>query len=129
MKSRRWTFAWAWIVSTVVLTGCAKAPPHLTPEATRAFHGTQVVKTLDVMRDAAVAANVQVPPLLSTDATRKVVLYHQSVVKVIQAAPAGWVPFAQRGLEEMLDALPPKERAVVGPYAALVKTVIAEVIR
>lgn len=116
-------------ICIVLLVGCAKVPPNLTPEATQAFHGTQVVKTLDVMRDAAIAANAQIPPLLSEDVTRKVVLYHQSVVKVIQAAPIGWVPFAQRGLDELLGNLPPKERALIGPYAALVKAVIGEVVR
>ena len=117
------------VMLAFVLGGCAKAPPDLTPEAARAFHASQAVKVLDAFRDAAIAANAQVPPLLATDAARKVVLYHQSVVKVLQAAPAGWAPFARAGLDDLTSGLSAKDRALLGPYAALVKATLAEVVR
>lgn len=107
--------------------GCAKAPPNLTPEASAAFRGLQVVKALDVLREVAIEANKQTPPLLSEDVTRKVVTYHQSAVKVIQASPGGWVPAVQTGLDELLKDLPQKEKALLTPYVTLLKTVIAEV--
>ena len=115
--------------AVILAIGCAKVPPDLTPEASKAFKGAQVVKALDVLRDTAIAAHAQAPPLLSEDATRKVVTYHQSVVKTLQAMPEGWVAFAQKGLDELLTDLPSRERNLLTPYVTLVKTVIAEVTR
>lgn len=117
------------IVLFSLLFACAKAPPNLTPEANAAFKGTQAVKALDLLRDTAISANAQVPPVLSEAITRKVVLYHQSTVKVIQAAPTGWKATVGTGLDELLSNLTPSERAVLAPYVTLIKTVITEVTR
>ena len=106
---------------------CAKTPPNLTPEANLAFKATQAVKALDALRDVAIAANDQHPPLLSTDVTRKVVTYHQSMVKIIQASTVGWAPLVQTGLDETLKDLSPHDRQLLAPYAALIKTVISQV--
>lgn len=113
----------------VSVVGCAKVPPNLTPAATTAFKGTQVVKALDLLRDTAISANAQNPPLLDTDTTRKVVLYHQSSVKIIQASPSGWVPAVNQGLDEVINNLKPGDRELLRPYATLIKTVINEVTR
>jgi hypothetical protein len=113
----------------VAAPSCAKAPPDLTPEASVAFKGTQVVKALDLLRDTSVTANAQVPPVLSEDVTRKVVLYHQSTVKIIQASPSGWVTAAQQGLDELTKNLSASDKATLVPYVTLVKTVLAEVTR
>ncbi len=104
---------------------CAKAPPTLTPEALTAYRATQVVKALDVFRDTAIAANFQAG--LSVETTRKIVLYHESIVKVIQASPTGWKPTALSGLDEVVKTLTPKDRTLLAPYVTLVKTVITEV--
>jgi hypothetical protein len=118
------------LFAAVSLTlACATVPPNLTPAATAAFKGTQVVKALDILRDTAVDANAQTPPLLSEAVTRKVVLYHQSTVKIIQASPAGWVPVAQTGLDELVKNLAPPDKTLLAPYVALIKSVIAEVTR
>lgn len=108
-------------------TSCAKAPPNLTPAASMAFRATQVVRALDVLRDVAIDANAQKPPLLSEEVTRKVVLYHQSTVKVIQATPAGWPAMTKAGLDALLSGLAPPERALLAPYAGLINTIIQEV--
>lgn len=117
------------ILILALAVGCAKAPPDLTPEASAAFKGTQAVKALDALRDAAVAANAQVPPLLSTEVTRTVVLYHQSTVKIVQAAPAGWKAAAMATLDEVTKNLSPHDKALLQPYVTLVKLVIGEVTR
>lgn len=118
------------LIASVLFTfgcseGCAKAPPNLTPEASVAFKGTQAVKALDALRDVAIAANAQTPPLLDEATTRRVVLYHQATVKVIQSSPEGWRAAAQTGLDELSGALGQKERALLAPYIALAKAVFA----
>lgn len=119
---------WMLILPLFVLA-CTPPPPNLTPEATLAFKATRVVKALDILRDTAVDANAQTPPLLSEVTTRKVVTYHQSALKVIEATPSGWKPIVQAGLTEVESNLPPPERALLGPYIALAKTIIDEVTR
>ena len=117
------------VLVLMLTVGCAKAPPDLTPEASLAFKGTQAVKALDVLRDTAIAAHAQDPPLLSEDSTRKVVQYHQSAIKMMQAAPLGWAPAAKQALDELLNNLTEKDKALLTPYVVLLKTVIAEVTR
>ena len=119
------------LIATVLslTVACAKTPPSLTPEASLAFKGTQAVKALDILRDTAIEAHAQVPPLLTEEVTRKVVLYHQSTVKIIHGAPAGWTTVARTGLDELMGNLSPPDKALLTPYVALIKTIIAEVTR
>jgi hypothetical protein len=116
------------LLAALALTvACAKTPPDLTPEASVAFKATQAVRALDILRDTAIAAHAQTPPLMPEATTRKVVLYHQSTIKVIQAAPSGWRAVTQTGLDELAGNLSPSDKALLAPYIALVKAVIAEV--
>lgn len=108
---------------------CTKTPPNLTPQATVAFKGIQAVRALDILRDTAIAANAQTPPLLSEEVTRKVVLYHQATVKTIQSSVSGWQAAALTGLDGLLTSLPPPQRALLEPYTVLIRTVLQEVTR
>ena len=54
------------LLMLAVVPACTKTPPELTPEAAIAFQSTRVIKVLDVVRDAAIAANELVPPIIST---------------------------------------------------------------
>ena len=140
--------AYALILAACVTTGfvwsqgCAPVPAPLSPEAKIAFHATRVVQVLDVVRDAAIAANEVTPPLLTTASTRKVVLYHKSAVQTIRVAPTGWQPTVKAGLFELtchplaapaqppppcVPQLAPAEVAKLYPYVALALIVIAEV--
>ena len=115
------------LCSLVLLTGCQAPPPNLTPQATQAFYAHRVVKGLDILRDTAIDANAQTPPLLSEATTRKVVTWHQSALKTIQAIPSGWQATVSAGLDELLKDLPPAEANLLRPYVAMAKTLIAEV--
>ena len=108
----------------VTVASCQHAPPSLSPAGAAAFKGTQAIKALDTLRDIAIAANAQTPPLLNTNDTRKVVLYHQSSVRIIRDVPSGWVPAVLTGLNELKTAVP---SSVLVPYLTLVQTVISEV--
>lgn len=114
------------ILLVLALASCAKAPPTLSPTGVAAYNATRVVKALDVLRDAAIAANAQAQPLLSTANTRLVVNYHESAVKTIGAIPNGWKAIVEQGLTELQVQLG-AEYAQIAPYVNLVKTLIAEV--
>ncbi len=117
-----------WLLLIVLFTGaCAPAPPTLSPVAQEAFNATRVIKALDVLRDTAIAANTQTPPLLSTATTRAIVMYHESALKIMHDVPAGWKPLVQTSLAEVAKDLPASEQHLLDPYFALVSTVLAEI--
>jgi hypothetical protein len=124
MKRNRSRLA-ALCVALALMTAC-HTPPNLTPEAVVAFHNTRVIKGLDLIRDTAIAANAQNPPLVSTATTRKVVLFHRSALDTIYAGP-GWQPKVLTALDETVRDLPSAESRLVAPYVVLVKTIIQEV--
>lgn len=99
---------------------CAKAPPNLTPEANLAFQNTRVIKGLDLLRDTAIDAHEATPPLLSIETTRKVVLAHESSLKVMQTMGFGWKPVVAQTMKELPQNLPPKEQKLLEPYLNLV---------
>lgn len=113
--------------SLVGVTSCAKAPPTLSPAGVAAYHATRVVKALDILRDAAIDGEAQTPKLISTDDTRKVVVYHRSAVLTIETVPSGWAPVVTTGLVELEKNLAPQHRTRLAPYFALVKTLIQEI--
>ena len=108
----------------LVIYGCASAPPQLSPEAAIAWKGTQVIKALDTVRDMAIAASATVPPLLSTATTRKIVVYHDSALDLVHAAPSGWLRIVEVGLEELLQDLPERDKQLLGSYIGLAQGVI-----
>jgi len=119
--------------------GCHDTPPDLTPDAQIAFQATRVVKVLDVVRDAAIAANDLTPPIITTADTRTVVLWHKTSVQVIQVTPGGWKPTVLASIyvltchpvagtaQPCTPQLPPAAVARLYPYVGLALVVIAEV--
>ena len=107
------------LVLAVLAFGCASAPPNLTPQAHTAFHNTQVIKALDLIRDIAIDANAQQPELLSTDTTRMIVQYHKASLVIIKATDTGWKTAIIAATEEVLKNLPPNEKALLTPYVTL----------
>ena len=103
-----------------LLSGCAhNVPPTLSPAAQAAFQKTRVIKGLDLLRDTAIAANAQTPPLLSESTTRRVVLAHQSALRAMQASDVGWVPVVRVAVTGVLEQLPANESALLTPYVSL----------
>jgi hypothetical protein len=124
LRSRHWI---PLLIVCALLSGapsCTNAPPTLSPAGTAAYQATRVVKALDVLRDAAIDANAQTPPLISTPNTRKVVNFHEAAVKTIGAAPGGWKPTVVAGLEQLQHDILPEEWSRLQPYIALVKSLI-----
>jgi hypothetical protein len=111
----------------VATPACTHAPPTASPQAQLAFQGTRVIKALDLLRDFAIDGNAQVPPLISTATTRKVVVYHRSAITLIHDIPSGWKATVLTGLDEVGKDLPATESQKLAPYLVLVKTVLAEV--
>jgi len=115
------------IVALVVSAACASAPPTLSPVGLRAFTQTRVVKGLDAFRDVAIAAADQQPPLVSRAVTNTIVDYHQATLQTMTALGSSWATVARTGLDAVTATLTPAEQAVLAPYVALVKTLLAEV--
>jgi hypothetical protein len=115
------------------LPACSGTPPpatsptaNLSASGRAAYHATRAVKALDLLRDIAITAEQQHPKLMSTDSTRKVVLYHQSVVKTIAAVPEGWLAVAEQGLVELQKQIPAEEWLQIDPYVRLVLALYKE---
>ena len=125
----RWLLIGLLTFAPLSLSGCAKAPPDLSPEAAAAFQKTRVIKALDSFRDFAIDAEAQTPKVLPTATTRKVVLYHQATLKIMQASDTGWVQATSVGLTELVNTLAPEERAKFAPYVALITAILNEVTR
>jgi hypothetical protein len=114
----------------LVTPGCANnPPPNLSPAGAVAYTNTRIIKGLDVLRDMAILANGQQPPLLSDATTRKIVTWHRSALQLINTSTAGWPTTVQTGLDETLKDLPPAESRTLGPYVALAKTLLTEATR
>lgn len=124
---------WSWLTlaalttGTGYLVGCTHPPPTLSPVAQTAFTNTRVIKALDLLRDTAIAANAQTPPVLSTATTRKIVTAHEATLKIINTAGSGWQAAVRTILDELAKdvALLPAELAVITPYVSMIKNLIA----
>ncbi len=107
------------------LSACSgNAQPQLTPAGQVAVSATQVIKALDVIRDTAIDLNAQVPPVLSTATTRKIVSFHESAVKTILAAPSGWKQTVTAGIGQLQSDLAPIDWTRIKPYVDLVVALI-----
>lgn len=104
-----------------------KPPLNLSPQAREAWYATRVIQALDVLRDTAIDANAQTPPLVSTTTTRKIVVYHKSAITFIHEIPNGWKASVVAGITEVEDNLSLKEYQLLKPYTELVKAALAEV--
>jgi hypothetical protein len=107
-------------------TACTHTPPTLSPVASKQFTATRVIKTLDLLRDAAIDANAQTPPLLSTVTTRKIVNYHKAALTTMNASLDGWQNAVSVALFQVRSdpSLLPSELAVLQPYFNLAQAVI-----
>ena len=100
----------------LLLSSCAPAPPNLTPAASFAWKQHEIQKDLDIIRDLAIDANAQQPPILSTETTRKIVLWHEMAIQLVHDAPLGWKATLLTSLGQLSKALTPAEYQVIAPY-------------
>ncbi len=106
------------------MAGCASAPPTLSTAAQGDFNRTRVVKSIDIVRDAAVDA--EAAHVISTDDARQVVIWHKSAVNVVAASSTGWKDALTTTLDEALKNRPTLQ-AKMAPYVALFKALLQEV--
>ncbi len=102
-----------------------RSTAQLTTPGIVALHEGEVVKLLDVVRDAAVSADAS--KIISTATATTIVTWHRAALLAIRETPNGWKPTVLSGLTQTLAALTPAERAILGPYfdaAALVIKVV-----
>ena len=120
------------IAFTLVSSACAslsvnRPPLNLSPQAREAWYATRVIQALDLLRDTAIDANAQTPPLIATATTRKIVVYHRSAITFIHEIPGGWKASVVAGIIEVENNLSLKEYQLLSPYTRLVKAALAEV--
>lgn len=115
------------LLFVLLAAGCAKAPPTLSPSGAAAFNALRVVRVLDLVRDTAIDAHAQTPPLIATEHTRAIVRWHAATLKTIAAVPDGWRATVLAGLVTLEQDLPPDVWAKIAIYVTLVRTVIQEV--
>lgn len=113
------------LLISISFAACASAPTGLSPKGVEAFNKTQIIKSLDTLRDIAIDGEKTEPKLISTDTTRKIVLYHRSALLIIDAQGAKAITLVS--LDEVVKNLPEKEKNTLGPYIDLVKIVIKQV--
>ena len=103
----------------LTVPACAgNAQPQLTAQGQAAVTATEVIKGLDVIRDTAQL-------VLPVSSARKVTIFHESAVKVIAAAPAGWKPAVLAAFDQLQGDLPSADWIRISPYVTLAKTLIA----
>lgn len=101
---------------------CAPPPPNLTPQASVAFQNTEVLKTLDLIRDLAVdGAHTGVisrkDALLITD-------WHTAAIHVLDARNSNYAVQIATGLDQVLAQLSPPVHQRFAPYLTLLRTVL-----
>ncbi len=108
---------------------CAPPPPTLTPPGRVAFQVTRVVKALDTLRDIALNANAQIPPLVSDVTAGKIVRYHQATLTTLQTQvdQNNWKATASSGLKAITATFSVDEQHTLQPYVTLVQVVLQEV--
>lgn len=111
----------------ILLVACASAPSQLSPIGRSAFYTMRVVRSLDMVRDIAISANAQTPPLLSTTVTRQVVEYHRSALLTMKQTPDGWKAVVTTGLEQLTTKLLPDDLKQLKPYLDLTRVLLQEV--
>jgi hypothetical protein len=113
------------LVALLLFTAsCAKAEPQLTPQGVAAYQAKQVVEALDILRDAAVAAEAQDPKLLSTETTRQVVEFHKTAALAAGAYPAGWQQSVAASLARLQASVAPDDYRKIEPYVVLIKALL-----
>ena len=117
------------VLCLALASGCASAPASLSPTAQADYKKTQVIKVLDLLRDAAIAANGQTPPLLSTATTRKVVEVHKTALLTIQGSDTGWAAAVGAALAQLSrdPTWLPSEAQKFAPYFTVAAQVIQQV--
>lgn len=107
--------------------GCAtSAPPNLSPQAQAAWRGTRIIHALDMVRDIAIDANAQSPPLLNEATTRQVVLVHQTLITIIHSQSAGWREMVLAGLAGLIEVLPTTDYLQLRPYIQIARAAVLE---
>ena len=111
-----------------LVASCAgNTQPTLSPAGQAAVVVTQVIHAVDVVRDTAIAANAQNPPMITTANTRRIINFHESSVKLMTALPLGWKTAVLTSLDELQKNLTLTEWNQISVYVTALKTLIAGV--
>lgn len=112
-------------VALLLFVACTgNKPPNLSPEATRAWYGTEILHDLDRVRDAAHDAHLTNPPLIDAATDLKIVTWHQQAIAIVHDAKTGWQAALQTTLTALQRDLPAATWRLISPYIALVQNIL-----
>lgn len=103
-----------------------KAPEVYTPTQAQAFYKYRVIKALDLVRDIAIDAGNETPPLIAEQSVRDIVEYHRSALLIIRATDKGWQPAVSKSLDELIAHLPGSAAKLLRPYTTLASAILGE---
>lgn len=110
--SRTRRLSHALVLVVLVLQGCAKAPPSLSPAGVRDYRANEAVLAIGQVQTAAIGLNgvsvcdpAPCHPLLSDANTRVVVSAVRAALLTIQQTPAGWKAATNTALDQIAAQL------------------------
>ena len=118
------------VIAVVVMAGCAKAPPSLSPAGVRIWQANEGVVALGTVQHTAIELNkIQVcdpacHPLVSDRNTGIVVDAVADGLKAIQRVPDGWKATAVVVLERIEGRLDAAGKEKLAAYVIAARTVI-----
>ena len=104
-----------------------RSTAQLTAPGVQALHIVEVVKTLDIIRDAAIYA--EVAKVTPTTTARIIVTAHKSIIEVVREATGGWKATVLEILTQLKQHIPEADRAHFVPYIDAAISVIKAVIQ
>jgi hypothetical protein len=104
---------------------CGKNAPVVTPDAQQAFDKVRVVNALNLLRDIAVVANAQTPPVISDATLVKVNTYYNAAIGTVNASGHGWAVTLSVALDEVVKTFPEHEQGALGFYTGLLRSLFA----
>jgi hypothetical protein len=101
---------------------CAPPPPNLTPQASVAFQNTEVLKTLDLIRD--LAADGAHTGVISRADALLIVNWHTAAIRIMDARTSNYAVQITTGFDQVLAQLAPPVHERFAPYLTLLRTVL-----
>jgi hypothetical protein len=115
------------LVLALTASGCASTiPTSLSATGVVAFQETRLVKAADILRDFAIDGNAQMPPVVDTATTKKIVEWHKAALLAIQGGQAGWQQAILASLTAIVAALPDRVHQTLDPYVSLITATVRE---
>lgn len=123
------------VLAALTLSACAaNRPPStiVTPAGQASWYARKAVLGFEALGDAAiglnavVACNPECKPLVSTDATRAIVVVSRDAIMALGRAPEGWRVVTTEGLAKARSSLDAAGQKELGQWLVLIEGILKE---